>query len=153
MPSVEYLHTAIGWIEICATNEAVCSILFVDEAGVDNPNAVTKLAHQQLSEYFAHERTAFNLPLASSGTAFQAKVWQNLQSVEYGHTASYLTIANAIGNPKACRAVGAANGKNPISIVVPCHRIIGRNKKLVGYAGGLSRKQWLLEWEASLKRN
>ncbi len=98
--------------------------------------------------YFAHSRTEFDLELDTGGTPFQQSVWQALCSVPFGKVATYKDIAEQLNNPKAVRAVGAANGKNPISIIVPCHRIIGANKKLTGYAGGLERKQWLLEHEA-----
>lgn len=102
----------------------------------------------QLNEYFAHTRAEFDLELDTGGTPFQQSVWQALQSVPFAKVATYKDIAIQLNNPKAVRAVGAANGKNPISIIVPCHRIIGANKKLTGYAGGLERKQWLLEHEA-----
>lgn len=121
----------------------------------DTPFAEVELPHilncaAQLNEYFAGERTDFDVTLAAQGTVFQQAVWQALIAVPFGHTQSYSDIANALSNPKAVRAVGAANGKNPISIIVPCHRIIGANGKLTGYAGGLARKQWLLEHEGSI---
>jgi len=101
----------------------------------------------QLDEYFSGQRKIFNIPLAANGTGFQKKVWQALTTIPYGQTWSYQDLANAIGNPKAVRAVGLANGKNPVSIVVPCHRVIGKNGKLTGYAGGVERKAQLLELE------
>ena len=103
----------------------------------------------QFEAYFAGRLQRFDLPLAARGTAFQQAVWQALCDIPYGETVSYLDIANAIGNPKAVRAVGAANGQNPLSIIVPCHRVIGRSGKLVGYGGGLPIKQWLLALEQS----
>ncbi|MFZ8199583.1 methylated-DNA--[protein]-cysteine S-methyltransferase [Alteromonas portus] len=112
-------------------------------------NAITDEACRQLSAYFDGKLNEFDLPLSAKGTAFQHSVWDALQQVKYGETASYLDIANAIGNPKAVRAVGMANGRNPIAIVVPCHRIIGSNKTLTGYAGGLPRKQYLLNLEGA----
>lgn len=112
---------------------------------VEQPHILNCAA--QLNEYFAGKRTDFDVTLATQGTAFQQAVWHALTAVPFGHTQSYSDIANALSNPKAVRAVGAANGKNPISIIVPCHRIIGANGKLTGYAGGLDRKQWLLEHE------
>lgn len=102
----------------------------------------------QLNAYFAHTRTEFDLELDTHGTPFQQSVWQALCSVPFAKVATYKDIAIQLNNPKAVRAVGAANGKNPISIIVPCHRIIGANNTLTGYAGGLERKQWLLEHEA-----
>ncbi len=102
----------------------------------------------QLSEYFAGERKEFDLPLALSGTEFQASVWQALQEIPYGETASYGAIAKQIGRPKAVRAVGAANGRNPIPIIVPCHRVIGSSGDLTGFGGGLDTKAELLRLEA-----
>ncbi|NAW78372.1 methylated-DNA--[protein]-cysteine S-methyltransferase [Vibrio sp. V33_P6A3T137] len=102
---------------------------------------------QQLEEYFAGQRTQFCLPLAATGTPFQRSVWQALGNIPYGETWSYQQLAEAIGNPKAVRAVGLANGKNPLSIIVPCHRVIGKNGKLTGYAGGIERKAGLLALE------
>jgi methylated-DNA-[protein]-cysteine S-methyltransferase len=102
---------------------------------------------QQLEDYFRGDRQAFDLPLAPSGTAFQQQVWQRLRQIPFGQTWSYGELAQAIGQPSASRAVGAANGRNPISIIVPCHRVIASNGKLTGYAGGVDRKQWLLEHE------
>lgn len=106
-------------------------------------------ARQQLAEYFAGERTEFTLPLNPHGTAFQMTVWNALKQIPFGETASYGETAQAIGNPTASRAVGLANGQNPISIVVPCHRVIGANGSLTGYGGGLDAKRWLLSHEAA----
>lgn len=108
-------------------------------------------ARRQLEEYFAGKRTTFDLPLAPTGTAFQQRVWKALREVPFGKTASYGDIARRIGNPKGVRAVGLANGRNPISIVVPCHRVIGSDGSLTGYGGGLDRKQWLLRHEGALR--
>ena len=106
-------------------------------------------ARTQLREYFAGERTVFDLPLNPHGTAFQTKVWLALREIPYGETASYGETAAAIGAPTASRAVGLANGQNPISIIVPCHRVIGANGSLTGYGGGLDAKRWLLGHEAA----
>lgn len=106
-------------------------------------------AKRQLTAYFAGERTEFELPLAPQGTEFQHRVWAELARIPFGTTLSYGELARRIGNPNASRAVGLANGRNPISIIVPCHRVIGANGKLVGYGGGLPRKQALLAHEAS----
>jgi len=106
-----------------------------------------KKAARQFSEYFDGKRKTFDLPLIMRGTAFQKKVWKALQNIPYGKTVSYGEIAAKIGNPKACRAVGMANNRNPISIIVPCHRVIGHNGSLTGYGGGLELKQKLLELE------
>lgn len=107
-------------------------------------------AIRQLTAYFAGKLTEFDLPLAPAGTAFQKQVWQELGRIPFGITASYGEIAERIGNPKGVRAVGLANGRNPILIIVPCHRVIGANGKLVGYGGGLPRKEWLLAHELGI---
>jgi O-6-methylguanine DNA methyltransferase len=104
-------------------------------------------ARKQLLEYLRGERTKFAVPLDIQGTPFQLQVWQALQEIPYGHTASYADIAASIGNPRACRAVGGANNTNPVPIVIPCHRVIGRNGRLVGYGSGVWRKRLLLELE------
>jgi methylated-DNA-[protein]-cysteine S-methyltransferase len=102
---------------------------------------------EQLDAYFAGELDTFDLPLAPAGTAFQMRVWEELQRIPFGETISYSELAERIGNPRTVRAVGLANGRNPISIVIPCHRVIGADGSLVGYGGGLERKRWLLEHE------
>lgn len=108
-----------------------------------------KKALQQLEEYLAGQRQNFDLPLKPQGTPFQQKVWQALLTIPYGQTASYKEIAIKAGSPKGCRAVGMANNKNPIAIIIPCHRVIGSNGNLIGYAGGLDIKQKLLELESN----
>ena len=105
-------------------------------------------AINQLNEYFGGQRKHFELPIAAAGTAFQQQVWQALTTIPFGKTWSYQDLANAIHNPRAVRAVGLANGKNPLSIIVPCHRVIGKNGSLTGYAGGVAVKAWLLEHES-----
>ena len=107
---------------------------------------------QQLNEYFAGTRREFDLPLRLQGTVFQQRVWQELKEIPYGTTWSYGQLAKRLGNPNASRAVGLANGQNPISILVPCHRVIGADGSLTGYGGGLERKQWLLTHEGALSR-
>ena len=107
-------------------------------------------AERQLAEYFAGERKRFDLPLDFNGTEFQKQVWSALLTIPFGETRSYAEIARMIGRPAACRAVGAANGKNPISIVAPCHRVIGANGTLTGFAGGLKAKDYLLQLEGFL---
>ena len=104
-------------------------------------------AIKQLEEYFSGDRREFELPISAVGTEFQQQVWKALTTIPYGETWSYQDLANAIGNPKAVRAVGLANGKNPVSVIVPCHRVIGKNGKLTGYAGGVERKAKLLKLE------
>lgn len=120
----------------------------------EGENKQTRLlvqAAEQLDEYFTGKRKEFDLPLAAEGTLFQKRVWNALCTIPYGETRSYKDIAIQIGNAKACRAVGMANHNNPIGIIVPCHRVVGADGKLVGYAGGLDRKQFLLELERKYK--
>lgn len=118
---------------------------------VSRDNAVLRLTAEQLQQYFAGERTVFDLPLAQGvGTAFQRQVWQSLLGIASGATSTYGAIGQAIGKPKAVRAVGAAVGRNPISIIVPCHRVVGSDGSLTGYAGGVERKQALLQLEGAL---
>jgi len=130
---------------------AVCNVLFTknkitgDFEKKETP--LLKSASKQLDEYFSGERKIFNLPIVFHGTDFQVKVWKALQKIPYGETRSYGEIASMTGNPKASRAVGMANNRNPISIIVPCHRVIGYNGTLTGYAGGLELKQKLLNLE------
>jgi len=147
---IDYLATPLGSMQISADEHAVKSIYFVEEQRrrASKPNTMTDLAVQQLNEYFNNKRQSFDLPLAPEGTAFQQEVWQALLTIEHGKTCSYSDIAGLINKPKAMRAVGAANGRNPLTIVVPCHRVIGRNGALTGYAFGLERKVWLLEHES-----
>ncbi|MHB1205965.1 MAG: methylated-DNA--[protein]-cysteine S-methyltransferase [Rhodospirillaceae bacterium] len=121
-------------------------------AGEDRKHPVLLKAEKQLKEYFAGRRTAFSLKLDFAGTAFQNKVWQALLTIPFGETRSYGDIARQLRNPKAVRAVGAANGRNPISIIAPCHRVIGATGKLTGFAGGIETKAQLLQLEAASPR-
>ncbi|MDN4077835.1 methylated-DNA--[protein]-cysteine S-methyltransferase [Paenibacillus polymyxa] len=149
----------IGEIEIRGTNEAVYSIMFSNRnepltmLTEEAPIQVLEECASQLDEYFKGERFEFSFPYAFEGTDFQQKVWNALVTVGYGTTTAYKDIALAIGNEKAIRAVGSANGKNKLSIVIPCHRIVGSNQKLTGYAGGLWRKEWLLQHEKRCLRS
>ena len=115
--------------------------------GIDRETSLLREAARQLNEYFAGRRQVFDLPLRPTGTPFQQKVWQALQTIPYGQTRSYQEIAGQIGNFKACRAVGYANHNNPIAIIIPCHRVIGKSGRLTGYAGGLELKERLLRLE------
>jgi methylated-DNA-[protein]-cysteine S-methyltransferase len=117
--------------------------------GVDEP--VLEAAARQLDEYFGGRRREFDLPLSPRGTVFQLRVWEALEGIGFGETRTYGELASALGRPTASRAVGAANGRNPLSIVVPCHRVIGASGALTGYAGGLAAKRWLLDHEAAGK--
>ena len=118
--------------------------------GIEQETPLIKDAYRQLSEYLKGERKGFDLPLLIKGTTFQQQVWNALLEIPYGETRSYKQIAVAIGNPKAVRAVGMANNRNPLLIVVPCHRVIGANGKLVGYGAGIEKKEFLLRLEKSL---
>lgn len=141
----------LGPIEIRATDRGLTWLAFSSSPNVvEHGNALTARCASQLERYFLGDLTTFDLPLAPRGTDFQLSVWQALQSIPYGQTCSYREIAVAIGAPRAVRAVGAANGRNPLCLVVPCHRVIGANGKLTGYAGGLDRKRWLLQHERAL---
>lgn len=150
------MESPVGELLLTADDKALTGIYF--EGGHDRPavdgeseeranHPVLKAARRQLEEYFAGRRKTFELPLAPQGTAFQRRVWKALASIPYGETQSYGEIARRIGSPKAVRAVGAANGANPIPVVLPCHRVIGANGSLTGYGGGLPRKQKLLALE------
>lgn len=144
-----YYSSPIGMVEIAGTEDAVTSIVFSegnDSEGEIPP--VLKEAYIQLDEYFRGKRRTFDLKLSLEGTEFQKKVWIEVMKIPYGQTASYRDIACRLGNFRAVRAVGNANGKNPISIVIPCHRVIGSRGELTGYAGGLERKAWLLKHES-----
>lgn len=133
-------------------NEGVQHSTSRDGAYVDVPPAASRLldaAAKQLTEYFAHQRESFDLPLAPVGTPFQQAVWRSLQQIPYGQTWSYADVAKHIGKPTAVRAVGAANGRNPIAILVPCHRVIGKTGNMTGYAWGLDCKKALLALEGA----
>jgi methylated-DNA-[protein]-cysteine S-methyltransferase len=146
-----YYHSPIGMLEIKGSTEAVHSVLFFKEKKKEETvPAVLKDCVAQLDEYFRGRRKEFTVPLHMEGTEFQKKVWNELLKIPFGETMSYLKLAMKVGNEKMIRAVGGANGKNPISIIVPCHRVIGSDGKLVGYGGGLWRKEWMLEHENKL---
>lgn len=142
------ISTPIGPITVCVDDDgAVTSVLFGEPDVPMSASAASDAAARQLTEYFAGDRTDFDLDLAPAGTDFQRKVWTALSQIPFGTTESYGSLALRIGQPTASRAVGLANGRNPIAVVVPCHRVIGASGTLTGYAGGLERKQWLLEHE------
>lgn len=144
----DYLTSPLGTIEIQASAQGVRQVSFIDVAPKrTDPSEHTTACKQQLEKYFTGTRQTFDLVLDAQGTDFQQQVWQQLRTIPFGQSCSYQAIADALHNPKAVRAVGAANGKNPIAIIVPCHRVIGSNGTLTGYAGGLKRKAWLLEHE------
>ncbi len=151
-----YVDSPIGKLLIAGDGDTIRRIDFAKNGKPSRPEAdwqessrgPVAQAARQLREYFAGSRTDFDLPLAPEGTEFQRNVWQRLQEIPYGETISYGELARRVGNPKASRAVGAANGQNPIPIVIPCHRVIGANGKLTGFGGGLPTKEALLALEA-----
>ncbi|MEZ5555436.1 methylated-DNA--[protein]-cysteine S-methyltransferase [Haliea sp.] len=148
------IGSPLGPLQLVATGSHLSAIHFSDRhrsyAQDNGASAVLERASLQLAEYFAGQRRTFDLPLAAWGTAFQQAVWQTLREIPWGELRSYRDIACALQNPRAVRAVGAANGRNPLPIVVPCHRVIGANGSLTGFAGGLEAKRLLLELEGSL---
>ena len=158
MESLNYctLETPIG-VLLIAGDESLREIYFPIKGAkpapgwVESKRGVVGETVRQLKEYFANRRFEFDLPVAPTGTEFQRQVWRTLQEIPYGTTISYGELARRVGNPKASRAVGAANGQNPIPIVIPCHRVIGANGKLTGFGGGLPTKQALLALEAQQK--
>lgn len=141
----------IGKLGINADEKGIRKIDFLEENVIvencDGENIFIMEVKKQLDEYFQGKREIFDIPLAPEGTPFQLKVWESLKNIPYGETRSYKDIAIQIDNPKGYRAVGMANNKNPIPIIIPCHRVVGANGKLVGYAGGLDKKTFLLELE------
>lgn len=154
MTHFTHYHSPLGDMTLQANEHGLLGAWF--DTQTTQPNALGQAAPNhpilleaisQLESYFAGTRSTFTLPIAATGTAFQQTVWRALCTIPYGQTWSYQQLAHAIGNPKAVRAVGLANGKNPISIIVPCHRVIGKSGKMTGYAGGLERKVKLLALE------
>jgi methylated-DNA-[protein]-cysteine S-methyltransferase len=146
-----YCRSPLGLIEVGGTAREILTVGFVDqEQAQHRSHATVRDGARQIEQYLCGERRAFELPLGLYGTPFQIQVWRQVLEVPYGRTATYQEIADAIGNPRSVRAVGGANGRNPLPLVVPCHRIIGRHGRLVGYGGGLWRKEWLLRHEGAL---
>ena len=151
---ISSLNSPVGIILIEVNGEMITSLIFEEEKTVtpveeifDDSNILIKNCKQQLTGYFNGTRREFDLPLQQNGTAFQQKIWTVLQQIPYAKTISYLELSKRTGDIKAIRAVGTTNGKNQLSIVVPCHRVIGSNGDLTGYSGGLWRKRWLVEHE------
>lgn len=147
------LNTPLGFTQIEGDENGIASITVFDEdLQSDIVPEVLQDAVYQLQEYFEGKRASFDLTLNPQGTDFQKRVWAALQQIPYGKTTSYLELSKTLGDVKAIRAVAAANGKNPLWIVIPCHRVIGSNGDLTGYAGGLHRKKWLLDHESPVKQ-
>ncbi|MGE0090128.1 MAG: methylated-DNA--[protein]-cysteine S-methyltransferase [Bacteroidales bacterium] len=146
-----YLKSPIGHFRIIANEAYITQILFSDEYfKVDLIPDHLKTCVLQLDEYFKGMRKDFTVPVNPDGTEFQGRVWNQLSKIPFGKTLSYIELARQLGDEKAVRAVGTANGQNPIPIIIPCHRVIGNNGSLTGYAGGLLKKQWLLEHEGAI---
>ncbi len=152
-----WMESPLGPLHVLADGDAIVGLYLEEHArkpavrgadGQDSP--VLRAAREQLAAWFRGERTGFDLPLRPAGTPFQREVWRVLTAIPHGETRSYAEVARAIGRPAAVRAVGAANARNPISIVVPCHRVVGASGDLTGYAGGLARKRWLLAHERAV---
>lgn len=150
---LSYYHTQdLGCLEIISSEKAIVAVNFCDtpEFGTpENKNDLIQECIDQLNEYFHGKRYKFLLPLQMEGSEFQQKVWLSLLDIPYGHTSSYQDIAKSIDNPHSCRAVGNANHQNKISIIVPCHRVVGKNGSMTGYGGGIWRKEWLIRHEKS----
>ncbi len=147
---IDYLNTPAGILKLVTSQTDVQEVIFtekIEESSESTPNVMLELK-RQLSDYFEGKSQKFDLPIGAMGTNFQQKVWQELMNIPYGKTISYLDLAKILGDEKVIRAAASANGKNPIAIIIPCHRVIGQSGKLVGYAGGLNRKKWLLEHES-----
>ncbi len=148
MTKTGYIQTPLGDIGISEDGGAITEVFFgLRQPGEDASSPLLEKAANQLREYFAGRRRNFDLPLAPQGTPFSQRVWAALLKIPYGETCSYGDIARAVGSPKAFRAVGMANNRNPIAIVIPCHRVIGSDGTLVGYGSGLDKKRWLLALE------
>ncbi|WP_238903210.1 MULTISPECIES: methylated-DNA--[protein]-cysteine S-methyltransferase [Clostridium] len=144
----DFLESPMGLIKITASESALVSLSLITQADIiATPNIITDLCKTQLNEYFMNQRREFTLPLEFNGTKFQKSVWNELLKIPYGKTASYKDVAVSLGNPNASRAVGGAVNKNPLFIVVPCHRVIGSNGSLVGFALGIDKKTYLLDIE------
>ena len=147
------LSTPIGELLLTSNGSALTGVYLEEttpDAGSQENDEVLSEAREQLTAYFAGTRTVFDLPLALSGTPFQLSVWEKLEDIPFGTTISYGEQARRLDQPNASRAVGSANGRNPIPIIVPCHRVIGASGDLTGYGGGLERKRWLLKHEAAV---
>lgn len=145
---VLYHRTPAGILRLCADEQGICGVSFVqrEEPGGTGSELLQRAA-RELDEYFAGQRRDFELPLSLHGTSFQMQVWAALRRIPYGETRSYAEVAAMVGNPHACRAVGMANHRNPVSILVPCHRVINANGSLGGYGGGTNKKRFLLRLE------
>jgi len=151
--SIQYYHSPVGWLEIISDGDSLTEVNFRNEkSSEENPSSITKECLSQFQDFFTGKRKNFSLKLKPSGTDFQIQVWNELQKIPYGKTISYLELARRLGDEKKIRAAGTANGRNPIPIIIPCHRVIGSDGSLVGYGGGLPKKKWLIEFESGKKQ-
>ena len=153
MTETAVISSPVGPIELVSDGTALVSATFLDDKTPTTPARAGVLARAaaQIERYFSGEAEQFDVPLAPKGTEFQLKVWSELQRIPWGQRISYLDLARRLGDPDAVRAVGAANGKNPIAIFIPCHRVVGADGALTGYAGGIHRKKLLLDLEAGVR--
>lgn len=147
-----YYQSPLGMLKLGGTDQYICELSFVDdkEQVIHGEPGISDILHhctEQLIEFFNGKRRKFDIPVSQTGTAFQQKVWNELLNINFGKTISYLELAKALGDPKVIRAAASSNGKNKIAIIIPCHRVIGSDKSLIGYSGGLWRKKWLLQHE------
>ncbi len=155
MIQTAYLETPLGIAAISGDENGITSVSVTQESSNKPSKDIHPYVQEtiaQLKEYFDGQRTVFDLKLNPSGTEFQKKVWEELLNIPFGKTATYLDMAKRLGDPKCIRAAASANGKNPLWIIVPCHRVIGSDGSLTGYAGGLWRKKWLLDHENPVKQ-
>ena len=146
---VRHIETPIGRLALCADGDGLCALRFAATGEEMDAAPVLMQAERELEEYFAGRRTTFSVPLSMQGTPFQMAVWEALRAIPYGETRTYASLARQIGHPRACRAVGMANHVNPLPILVPCHRVLGADGRLTGYAGGLNVKKFLLKLEGA----
>jgi len=148
-----YFESPVGLLEIVGDENFVTELNFREEkSSQENPSPITRECVKQLQDFFSGKKKSFSLPLKPIGTSFQLEVWNELQKIPFSKTISYLELARRLRDEKKIRAAGNANGRNPIAIIIPCHRVIGSDGSLVGYGGGLWRKKWLIEFESGKKQ-
>lgn len=146
---IRFMESPLGWLKVEASRDGLTAVSFTDEKGEEGGGyGWADLACNELKEYFDRKRKSFDVPLDLIGTHFQLLIWEELQKINYAQTLSYELVARRLGDIKIIRAAATANGRNPIAIIVPCHRVIGKDGSLTGYSGGLWRKKWLLEFES-----
>ncbi len=149
---ISYYSSPIGWIEVAATHEGIASVIFAEnpvKAASETPPKHLLDCLTQLDEYFKGKRQSFEVPLIVKGTAFQIQVWEELVKIPYARITTYKALAHKLKTPGAIRAIGNANSRNPLCLLIPCHRVVGSDTNMVGYAGGVWRKEWLIEHEAT----